>query len=367
MKKNKLLVLLIPALFAVGCGENNSGNDYNLPENGKDMAFTDAKAKFSNTLKEMDSTDALGVKIEDAAIKLNVKTFKNKNLQTNANVELSDFDLFFGVKGLTSATKFSEFEASASTGIKGNLTIENTNDSSANINKTLDVSAAAYIKDGNAYVDASNENLIALLKDMANITLENTKFYVPVPADDEATSYPLLKDGMLESTFDKVYTKITSSIPTTTFNDITTTFMTCKSYNDKEWGIQLSADKEGILSYARKTIEDSMSNLGDMMTSEQKTSAIESGMQQVEEMLTKSNFDHVNAGIIFNDKQLKTIFVDVKAGAYVSEENSDGDTTTSNETNVNFEVKTYVNFLYGNDVQMNFPSFDDYKVLTTQK
>lgn len=138
MKKNKLLVLLIPALFAVGCGENNSGNDYNLPENGKDIAFTDAKAKFSNTLKEMDSTDALGVKIEDAAIKLNVKTFKNKNLQTNVNVELSDFDLFFGVKGLTSATKFSEFEASASTGIKGNLTIENTNDSSANINKTLD-------------------------------------------------------------------------------------------------------------------------------------------------------------------------------------------------------------------------------------
>ena len=62
-----------------------------------------------------------------------------------------------------------------------------------------------------------------------------------------------------------------------------------------------------------------------------------------------------------------TSWRNVKAGAYVSEENSDGDTTTSNETNVNFEVKTYVNFLYGNDVQMNFPSFDDYKVLTTQK
>jgi hypothetical protein len=218
MKKRTLsLFAILPFLTLVSCGTPSATA---LPNKGTVVDSTLGKQKLQESVVSMDTSDALGVSVNDAFVDLSyeadesytVGNLASSSTSMKGNFKLEKGTAAVGVSGLT-GTKAADFKASAtvSADISGKTTTTTGSTTNSSMLNSGSYAGAFYAADNKGYLDTTNANLHSAITTVM-VSVNSSFAEIPTKA-----VFPLgLKDEMFpivsKETMNKYYDSIVSAI-----------------------------------------------------------------------------------------------------------------------------------------------------------
>lgn len=371
--KNKIILVVSSLFVLASCGTNN-----NVTASSIDTAT--ATTALKKAMEAETAADALGIKASTslaASVDVNIPAELNSDgpivaeadassstvnpVNTiKASVALSDVAVEAMASGLTSST-LADLKASVVASGSAKFNVEGVS-ASAITGDYANMKAAAYLANGNVYVDASNEafvkfgNYIASMTSSTPMTVTAGKYLLPSVVS--ADNLPVFSE--------KVQAQVKSDIATT-LEQLTTykDYFQTVAYSDGTFGLNASLKKNDLISLAAL-----------IATKNAGSSSAAGGMASTAALIIQ--FLNVNAcdlKITFNEKGLISssfnldLGVDTTFGAiYKTIAGTSVELPSqyaSLSEKVSLTYKYNVNFLQGKDVVVASPTASDYSPVSS--
>lgn len=371
MKKQKLVFLCSSLLVLTSCGETT----VMLPSGGNSIEQAQGVDHLSTAMTAVGDKDAMGMKLENFTLSekttLHLPTYSNVSVTADSipspSIQTSESSSeFSGVNFSAAATGLTSKNVSD---VKAAVTLSGSYKSSSKVGEkttTMDysgMSLGAYINDGNAYADLSNQKALEFISGYTTLisayTRSSSTFKVPAAGKYvqsgaiTADNLPLLSTDVKDD-IKTTMSKISATL--TTYKD----YFKAYSYSDNRYAIDATLTKDTILS----TFDTQISSIA--ASSAISSSGVTPSM--VRDMINKAlTINACEAVFVFKDDGP----VSLKANIDVAVNTTLGDLMTLSSPemaasltseqkglseSLSFKFAFSLNFLSGSDVSVTLPS-----------
>lgn len=367
MKKIKILLPIM--LFALcSCGETT--------DNGNDLAYDVGIKYLQECTNNVDTFDAIGFneKLDKLNIVVSTETYKINNetdeqegdkvVAEALNAKISgEFDV--ALSGLTTATSFEGLKASLKA--SGTASVSAQGENVFGNKESINLAAQAVLDEGNVYVDASNEDLQALITSNAGVTVPE-KFYVDVPfPEDSSVEFPLFKDTMVEGSIEAIKIQINELIKKNSSNltdeqldtltkaleDTIASFISFKEYKNDKYEVSLQINKTNLSLAISEMAKQLVRVMNPEATEDQVTQM--ASMMSTRALPYIAGIDHINMSAMFTKTSFISSSADIDAKVLAANSTSSGtdsDLTTVTNVYADLELVTSATMSFGKDVKV---------------